>query len=189
MNMKPTRLFAWMVVGSAVGLISTFWQMMEKITLLKNKDAVLTCNINDVLSCSNVLNAPQSSVFGPPNAMIGMVMFGFFLAVALVGLTGGKLANKFALMVQGFALFMLGFTLWFLFQSTYRILSICLFCLFIGTGVLIINAAMLRHNLKFLPIGASTRKSLSKFVERGGDLFVWGLLWLGVAIAMALKFA
>lgn len=174
--------FAWMAGAATMGLLAAFWQMMEKIAILKNSKIALSCNFNDVFSCSSVLNAPQSSVFGPPNSLIGIIMFTFFLAIAVAGLTGSRLANRLALAVQGLAVFMMGFTLWFLFQSTYRIQAICIFCLFIGTAVVIINAVMLRHNAKFVP-------RLKKLTARGADLFGWSLLWLAVAFAMALKFA
>ena len=177
--------FVWLSVGAAMGLASAFWQLMEKIAILKNKDIILSCNFNDVFSCSNVLNAPQSSVFGPPNSVIGIIMFTFFLTVGIIGLTGAKLANKLALVVQGLALFMLGFTIWFLFQSTYRIQSICIFCLFIGTGVLMVNAALLRHNLNLLPF----KKLLAGLVKKGADLFAWTLIWLTAAFLMYLKFS
>jgi len=180
--MKNRKLFIWMSAASAVGLIASFWQLMEKLAILKNKDVVLSCNLNDVFSCSNVLNAHQASVFGPPNSVIGIIMFTFFLGIAVVGLTGSKLAKKLALAVQGLALFMLGFTLWFLFQSTYRIQSICIFCLFIGTAVLVINGAMLRHNAQF-------NQKLRRLTYRGADLFGLALIWLVVAFAMASKFS
>ena len=171
-----------MAVASLMGLAAAFWQMMEKLAILKNKDIALSCNFNDVFSCSNVLNASQSSIFGPPNSLIGIIMFTFFLTIALVALTGSKLANKLALVVQGLAIFMAGFTVWFLFQSTYRIQAICIFCLFIGTAVVINNAIMLRHNAQFVP-------RLKKLTARSADLFGWALLWLIVAGAMILKFA
>src|SRR3989344_1549535 len=182
MKMKQQKLFGWVALAATVGLASAFWQLMEKLSILKNQDVILSCNFNDVFSCANVLNAQQSSVFGPPNSVIGIIMFSFFLSIGIVGLTGSKLAKKLALTVQGLALFMLGFTLWFLFQSTYRIQSICIFCLFIGTAVLIINGVMLRHNAEF-------SQKLRRLTLHGADLFGLALIWLIVAFAMLLKFS
>lgn len=179
-QVKNRSLFIWMSGASAMGLVAAFWQLMEKISLLKNSHVALSCNYNSVFNCSNVLNAHQSSVFGPPNSVIGIVMFSFFLTIGIVGLTGSKIAKKLALAVQGLAVFMLGFTLWFLFQSTYRIQSICIFCLFIGTAVVIINAVMLRHNFG---------DKLKRWTARGADLFGWAVIWLAVGFAMALKFS
>lgn len=173
--------FLWITLGGAVGLASTFWQLMEKIAILKNKNIVLSCNYNDVFNCSNVLNAHQASIFGPPNSVIGIIMFSFFLTIGIVGLTGLKLRKKLALSVQGLALFMLGFTLWFLYQSTYNIKSICIFCLFIGTSVLLINAAIFRYNTQFY-------KGWKRLTARGADFFFWALIWLGTAFAMYMQF-
>ena len=181
-TVKNRSRFIWIIGASAMGLAAALWQLVEKLAILKNKDVALSCNLNDVFSCSNVLNAHQSSVFGLPNSVIGIIMFTFFLSIGIVSLTGSKLAKKLALAVQGLAVFMLGFTLWFLFQSTYRIQSICIFCLFIGTAILIINAVMLRHNAQF-------SQKLRRLTLRGADLFGWALLWLVVGFAMILKFS
>lgn len=170
-----------MVLASAVGLASAFWQLMEKLQLLKNPQHALSCNFNSTFNCSNVLNAHQSSALGPPNSVIGIVMFTFFLSVGLVLATGSQISRRLALWVQGLAVFMLGFTMWFLFQSTYRIRSVCIFCLFIGTSVLVINVLVDRHNWQ-------THPKLKKIYESGSDIFAWALIWLAVAFAMLLKF-
>lgn len=170
-----------MVLASAVGLGSAFWQLMEKISLLKNPHIALSCNFNSTFNCSNVLNAHQSSILGPPNSVIGIIMFTFFLGIGLALATGAELSRRLTLFVQGLAVFMLGFTLWFLFESTYRIRSVCIFCLFIGTSVLVINAVMKRHNF-------ANHRHYKKYFDRGTDIFGWAVLWLIVGFAMLLKF-
>jgi uncharacterized membrane protein len=170
-----------MVLASAVGLASAFWQLMEKISLLKNPHHALSCNFNSTFNCSNVLNAHQSSALGPPNSVIGIIMFTFFLSIGLALATGSQISRRLALLVQGLAVFMLGFTLWFLFESTYRIHSVCLFCLFIGTSVLIINGVLKRHNWQNNP-------KYKRYFKSGLDIFFWAMLWLVVAFAMLLKF-
>ncbi|OGL35710.1 hypothetical protein A3F65_03490 [Candidatus Saccharibacteria bacterium RIFCSPHIGHO2_12_FULL_47_16b] len=179
---KQLKLFGWLAAVSAVGIVASFWQLLEKLALLENKDVALSCNLNDVFSCSSVLNASQSSVFGFPNPIIGLVMFTFFLSVAIFGLSGAKIVKRLALTIQGLALFMLGFTLWLFYENTYSTKAICLFCLFNGTAVVIINAVMLRHNTVYIP-------KLKRLTTKGADLFGWSLLWLAVAFAMLLKFA
>jgi len=174
------KKFWWLTGAALVGMSSTLWQIIEKVSLLKNPKVALSCNFNSTFNCSDVLNAHQSSIFGPPNAAIGLAVFSFFLAIGIAGLTGSKFVRKFALAIQGLALFMLGFTLWFLFESTYRIHAVCIFCLFIGTSVLVINAVMLRHNFG---------ERIKRWSIRGADLFGWALVWLIVAFAMLLKFA
>lgn len=169
-----------MAAASAVGLVASFIQLLEKLSLLKNPHIALSCNLNSVFSCSNVLNAWQSSVFGFPNPVVGLVMFTFFLTVAIFALTGAPIKRRFGGIIQGLAVFMLLFTLWLFYENTYSSKAICIFCLFNGTAVLIINAVMFRHNFG---------KRYKKLIARGADLFGWALLWLIVAFAMLLKFA
>ena len=176
------------VIGSVAGLAAAFWQTLEKLALLKNPGQILSCNLDSVFSCSNVLNAPQSSVFGFPNSLIAMTFFTFFLTVGLVGLSGGRIGRTMRLWVQGLALFMLGFALWFLYQSTFNIQAICIFCLFIFGGVLAVNGAWLRLNEGDMPLSKSVTKRLSRWMASGADIFVWLLLALVVGSAIFFKF-
>lgn len=177
------KIFGAMAFFAAAGLVSSFWQLLDKISLLKHPASSLSCNLNSIFNCGQVLNSHQYEVFGFPNAMIGIIMFTFFLSVALVGLSGGRLAKNFMLVAQGLALFMLGFVLWFLFESTYRIHAICLFCTIIGPSVLVINGLILRQNRPFMP------RRLKAWIAKGADIFIWILLLAGSIFAVALKFA
>lgn len=173
-----------MATGALIGASASFWQTLEKLTLLKNKNAVLSCNLSDVFSCSNVLNAHQSSVFGFPNSIMSLILFVFFFGIALVGLSGGGIPKRLRLGVQGLSLFTLGFALWFLFQSTYRIQSICVFCLASFSGLLLVNGAWLRVNADDLP----GKHYLHRAIKSGADLFVWLLLAVLMAAAIVFKF-
>lgn len=182
-------LYRTVVLGSAIGLAAAFWQTLEKLTLLKSQDAVLNCNLDSVFSCSNVLNAAQSSVFGFPNSLIAMTFFTFFLGTGLVGLSGGRISRALRLWIQGLALFMLGFALWFLYQSTFNILAICIFCLFIFAGLLLVNGAWLRLNVADWPLLTKPAKErLSARTAAGADIFAWTLLAVAVLATIAVKF-
>lgn len=175
--------YAVMAFFSLAGLAAAFWQLLDKIFLLKHPAASLACNLNSVFNCGRVLNSHQYEVFGFPNAMIGIVMFTFFLTVAIVGLSGGRLPGRFRQAAQGLALFMLGFILWFLYQSTYRIHAICLFCTVIGPSVLIINAMLFRLNLDVMP-----GKWAKRLAASGADIFIWSLLTIGAVFAIIMEF-
>jgi len=182
------KLYAWMSFGAALGVVAAFWQTLEKLTLIKNKDAVLQCNISKVFSCSNVLNSHQASVFGFPNSIMCLILFVIFLSVALVGLTGGAVSKKMRLSVQGLSLFTLGFALWFLYQSTYNIGAICIFCVACFTGLLIVNWAWLRLNVNDISKNVNTRKKLNNMIKTGADLFIWIVIALVVVGAILFQF-
>jgi uncharacterized membrane protein len=187
--MKQRTTYTIMTVGGAIGTLAAFLQTLEKIRLLKNDEATLICNLNSVFSCTNVLNAWQSSVFGFPNSLMCMMLFTIFGSIALVGAAGGKLPRRVRLGVQGLSLFTLGFALWFLWQSTYAIGSLCIFCLFCFAGLLAVNWGWLRINAADLPIGEWGRIAVKRAIDSGADVFIWIVLALAVAFAMILRFA
>lgn len=177
-----------MLGGGIMGMIAAFLQATEKIALLKNKDAILACDLNSVFSCTNVLNAWQSSVFGFPNSLMCLSLFTIFTSIALVGLSGGKLSRGLRLGIQALSLFTLGFALWFLGQSIYAIGALCILCIFCFGGLLLINWGWLRLNAEDLPIGEHGRTFVKRHISTGADIFAWALLALVVALAMILRF-
>lgn len=186
--MKQRNIYSIMTFGGVIGMVAAFLQTTEKIALLKNKDAVLTCDLNSVFSCTNVLNAWQSSVFGFPNSLMCMALFTIFASIALVGLSGGKLPRRLRLGIQTLSLFTLGFALWFLAESIYVISSLCILCIFCFSGLLLVNWGWLRLNAADLPVGARGRKWLTNLIATGGDIFIWFLLAAVVAFAMIFRF-
>lgn len=182
---KSAKLFSIMTAGSLIGLVASFIQMMDKITLLKNSDAVLVCNINDSLSCSTVLDSWQASVLGPPNALISTVMFSILLAVSFTGLTKSILSKTARLTAQFLSLFTLGFGMWFLHQSIFIIESLCIYCIFNTLGLLMINATWLKLN--YLDI--SSKPAFHKFVERNFDILAWITIALAIIAAAIIKFS
>lgn len=186
--MKQRIIYSIMTTGGVIGMIAAFLQTTEKIQLLKNKDAILACDLNSVFSCTNVLNAWQSSVFGFPNSLMCMALFTIFASIALVGLSGGALPRKLRLGIHALSLFTLGFALWFLTQSIYVINALCILCIFCFVGLLLVNWSWLRLNAAELPIGERGRAFIKRRIETGADTFVWILLAMAVAFAMVLRF-
>ncbi len=177
-----------MAGGGAIGVLAAFFQMLEKLTLLKNKDAILSCDLSSVFSCSNVLNSWQSSVFGFPNSLMCMILFAIFATAGVAGLAASALSRGFRLGVQALSLFTLAFALWFLEQSIYDIGSLCILCIFCFAGLLLVNGAWLRLNAHDLPVGERGRKALSRAIASGADIFGWFILAAIVAFAMLFRF-
>ena len=182
------KLSAVMFAGGAIGLLASFLQSVEKISLLKHQSQSLACDLNSVFSCTNVLNAHQSAVFGFPNSFMCMVLFTIFMTVGLVMLWGGTASKGMRLFTHGLAKFTLFFGLWFLWQSTYRINALCIFCLFCFTGLLMINAAWVRVNAADLPIPKVWHKRLDGWIAKSYDLIAWVLLAALLAGCMIVKF-
>jgi len=177
-----------MTAGSAIGLIASFMQMMDKITLLKDSGAVLTCNINSALSCSTVLNSQQASVLGPPNALISTIMFVFFLAIGLTGLTNSVISKRMRFITQFLALFTLAFGFWFLMQSIFVIQSLCIFCVFNTFGLLLVNATWLKLNYIDIKIGTKFDMTMKKMVVNNYDILIWLIIAVFIIASAIIKF-
>ena len=183
------KLYAILTVGAGVGFIASFLQMLGKITLLKNSDSVLSCNLNSVFSCSNILNAHQSSVFGFPNSLLCIAFFALLLSVGLVGWTGSVVKPKLLFVYQAMSLFFAGFGFWYFWQSIFNVGALCVYCLFCYGGVLLINGALLRLNYKNLPFGKKVMLAVDRLVSRGADIFFWCLIALVIVLEAIIKFA
>lgn len=185
---KHRVAYSVLVFGALVGFIASFWQLLEKISLLKNPHLPLSCNLNAVFNCSNILNAHQSSVFGFPNSLLCIILFTVALTAGLVGLTGTKIHKYLRFFFQFLALFTVGFGLWYLWQSIYNIGAICIFCVFCFSGVLMLNGAWFRINYHDYPLSKKFMGKLDRFVAAGGDIFFWCLIGLVVICEALIKF-
>lgn len=185
---QQRTIYYIMTAGGVIGIAAAFLQTIEKIALLKNKDAILSCNLNGVFSCTNVLNSWQSAVFGFPNSLMCLTLFTIFASIALVGASGGTLPRNVRLSTQTLSLLTLGFAVWFLTQSIYVINALCILCIFCFVGLLLVNWGWLRLNATDLPIGKRGRQVLARGIGTGTDIFAWFMLAALVAFAMILHF-
>lgn len=183
MKVSNKSLWATVTIGSSVGLIASLIQTIERINSALNPKVVLSCDLNSIFSCTNVFNAWQSRVFGFSNSLICMIFFATTAGLALAALTGSKLNLKLRYVFQFFSVFFLAFGAWYLWQSTFRIGYICIFCIFCYSGVIAMNWAWFRINYKDYKLSKITKTKLQQFVDNGGDLFV-AIIWAIVIAAM-----
>jgi uncharacterized membrane protein len=188
MQHKNQKLW-WVIAGfSAIGLISSLIQTIERISYALHPKIALTCDINAIFSCSNVFDAWQSSVFGFSNSLVCMMFFALTAGVALAGATGSEISRALRYIFHFFALFFLGFGAWYLWQSTYAIGYICVFCLACYAAVITINWAWFRLNYKQLPLKKASANKLERFVANGGDVFIAALWAMIIAFMIGLRF-
>lgn len=186
--MKQRTIYSIMTAGGAIGLAASFIQMLEKIQLLKDAGKVLSCDINGIFSCSTVLSAWQSSVFGFPNSLLCIIFFTIFASMGIAGLSGATLPKGLRLGMHTLAVGVLFFGLWFLLQSVFAIQALCILCLFCFSGLLFVNWAWLRINAKDLPLRQQERTALATAIERGYDTVFWILVAVALALVMIAKF-
>jgi len=188
MKTKQQVLYLVMVIGAVAGFIASFWQLLDKLQLLKNSHVALSCNLNSVFNCTNILNSHQSSVFGFPNALMCVIMFTIALVAGLIGMGGAGIAKGLRFFFQFLAFFTVVFGLWYLWESIFNVGALCIFCVFCFSGVLLINFAWLRINYKDYPLSKKCSLWLSKSIAHGADIFLWILIGLVVVAEALIKF-
>ena len=184
---SKNQFMLWQTLAgsSLIGLVASFIQTVERIKFADDASAKLICDVNAKLSCSSVFDAWQSSVFGFSNSIMCLAFFSILLGVALVGVTGSQVLRGLRLTMHAASVFFLGFGAWYLWQSSFVIGSLCLYCLFCYAAVIILNAAWLRINIADLK---RTPKNtwLQLSVTNNYDLIGWTLYALLVAAMIAI---
>lgn len=118
-----------LAIGGLIGIVCSFILSNDTIESLKNPNFVPTCNLNPVLSCGSVMHSAQGSAFGFPNPWIGLIGFTAMLTVGIGMLAGAKFKRWFWLAFEFGLAGGVIFAYWLLYQSVYRIQSLCPFCL------------------------------------------------------------
>lgn len=176
------------VIGSAVGGIASFLQVIERIEWAARPTTPLACDLNDAFSCSTVFGAWQSSFFGFSNSILCLTFFAVMLGFGIAGLYGDKLHKKARLVMHFFALFFLAFGAWYLQQTAFVVGSLCVYCISCYAGVIAINWGWLRLNVDDLPISHRKGAALKAHIKKDNDTFFWALYALLFVALFAFKF-
>lgn len=180
---------AWMTVliAALAGISFTTVQIIDKIAILKNPGTGLVCDVNATLSCSGVIEAWQSSVLGPPNALIGAIMFALLGSAGLAGVLRSSLSPHYLAAMWGLAVFFVMFASWFMYQTAFSIGLLCLWCVGITTAVVIICAALTRIADRAEAFGTGWFGAWVARTVRGyGDLVFWGTWWAVIALLVTI---
>ncbi len=178
----PRGLWAIVLTAASAGIVLTTIQILEKLAIVKNPGTVLICDVNATMSCSEVLTAWQSSVLGPPNALIGAVMFAVLGSAALAGVLRTRPTRGYLVTIWGLALFFLLFATWFMYETAFDIGRLCLWCTGITTSIVVICASTTRIVAREGALDDTLAgRSLRTAVRTGVDLIFWAGWWLAIA--------
>lgn len=190
-NRKKIRREHWIFgtigVLGLVGLICSFVLSVDKLTLLRDPNAALSCSINVWVNCASVMKTWQSQVFGFPNSFIGLMGFPIVMAVAAGGLMGVRYSRPFMRAFHAGIFLGLIFAYWLFFQSVFVIQILCPWCLVVTLTMTIMHEAILRHNIleKNLPFSTKTQKLLESWLQKDYDkLAVAGWIFAMVALVL-----
>ncbi len=177
---KLGTVLPWLlIVCGIIGTIASVMITVEKFELLQHPNRQFICDLNPIISCGNVMESQQAHAFGFMNTYIGLLGFPAVITTGVVLLAGAKLKRWYWLGMQlGLSLGVI-FAYWLLWESMYRIRSLCPYCLSVDVALTVAwwYVTMFNFYNGFLPM--PTRfKTMGKFVKRHhADILVfWFLL-------------
>ena len=160
-----------LLIAAFFALGAAFVLSMEKIHLMQEPDAVLSCSFNIILNCAGVMDTWQASVFwGIPNMYIGLMAFPVIVTVAVAALWGGARFNRSFMLAMNVGV-LLGtvFAYWLFFSSVYVIEILCPWCLIVTTACTLMLAATTHITLKenYLDVTKKVNKRIQRFLDTG----------------------
>jgi uncharacterized membrane protein len=144
---RHLKAYITMLLSSIASLTASLVLSVDAITLAKNANAKLSCDVNAIISCGKVAASWQSNLLGFPNAFLGLICEPVVITLAVAGLTRvrfGKGFMKVALTIYGVGLL---FAFWLFSQSFFVIKAFCPWCLLVTASTITVFFSMLRVNL------------------------------------------
>jgi uncharacterized membrane protein len=127
---KSFRLLARIfIVAGAIGWFASAVLLIERVKSLQNPNKDLACDISPFVSCGPLFDRWQASLFGFPNAMLGVAGFVVPIVIGVAIFAGANFKGWFwrcAVVGLGLAWF---FVTWLFTQSVYNIGVLCPYCL------------------------------------------------------------
>ena len=180
-------ILPWLLlIGGLVALVASVMLSIEIFDRLKNPNFVPVCNLNPILSCTNVADSTQSHAFGFPNYFIGIAGYAAVAAIGAGLLAGARFQRWFWQAVEAGLLFATAFVTWLQFETLYRIGALCIFCMIVWAMTIPMFLYVTLYNLRTGAIKTPKKlTSLVGFIQRHhGDILV---LWFLIIIALILK--
>lgn len=174
-----------MLGGSVLGLLASFILSVESLVLAGDSQAVLSCDMNVVFSCSSVAKHWSSTVFGFPNSFIGLVTLPVMTTIAVALMAGVEFPRWFMRAAQIGTVVGLVFAGWMFYMSFFEIQALCPWCLTLDVGMLLLFVGLTRYNVLYQSFGP---KELKRLIERDFDLLVAAVTIVATGLMISMKY-
>lgn len=145
---RPVGLAVFLILAGALGFGAAFALTLDKIALLENPDAQLSCNFSVLIGCSTNLSSWQGELFGFPNPLIGVAGWSIVITIGAAILAGARFARWFWIgMNLGLAAAM-AFIVFLIVQSIYVLDVLCPWCMVTWAVTIPAFLAVTLYNLK-----------------------------------------
>jgi uncharacterized membrane protein len=165
-------IFATMIFSALISLVAAFVLSYDALKIAEDSQAVLSCDINAVISCGSVARSWQANLFGFPNAFLGLMAEPVVITLAAAALGGVRFPRWFMLSAQVMYTLGLVFAYWLFYQSYFIIGALCPWCLLVTLSTTLVFASLTHINIidgnLFLPKKISEKAQ--NFIMKDYDL-------------------
>lgn len=137
-----------MLLASIASLVASFVLAIDALTLAKDPNADLGCNINVVISCGTVGTSWQASLLGFPNAFLGLVFEPAVITLAVASLGRVRFPRWFMFSAQLIYTIALLFAYWLFEQAMFVIGALCPWCLLVTLATTLVFFEMTYVNIR-----------------------------------------
>lgn len=189
---RSTWLYAVMLVTSLIALAASLILAAETLSLARNPNRLLSCDINAVVSCSRVAQSWQAEFirFGElsfPNAFFGIAAESVFTTMAVIGLAKIRLPRFLATATWLGGVCALLYAYWLFSQSFLVINALCPWCLVLMLSTTIQCMALTHASVSVQKI--TRRPMVTNYYRLHYDL-MFDVFWIVLIVLMiVLKYA
>ncbi|QSZ51452.1 vitamin K epoxide reductase family protein [Arthrobacter sp. TS-15] len=148
-----------LLITGVIGWLASGALVLEKLEVLKDPGYQTVCDVNPWISCGQVMQTWQSSVFGFPNMFIGIVAFAVIITTGMALLSGATFAPWYWAGLQAGVTLGFAFVVWLWSQALYSIHILCPFCMIVWAAMIPlfvwVTARNLTHGIIKIPARAA----------------------------------
>ncbi|MFT3831979.1 MAG: vitamin K epoxide reductase family protein [Micropruina sp.] len=190
LRQSNTWIFVTMLISALLSLTASFVLAVDAVVLAADPQAALACNINAVLSCGTVGASWQASLFGFPNAFLGLVAEPVVITIAVASLGGVRFPRWFMFAAQIVYTLGLVFAYWLFFQAFFVIGALCPWCLLVTLSTTLVFTSLTHVNIRdgnlYLPATAS--RAARALIAHDLDLLLVALWLVGITAMVVVKY-
>ena len=124
------------VIAGGIGWFASVALLLERIKSLQDPTKIPSCDISPFVSCGSLFDRWQASLFGFPNAILGVAGFVVPIVIGVGILAGANFKNWFwRCTVVGLGAAWV-FVTWLFTQSIYNIGVLCPYCLVVWVATI-----------------------------------------------------
>jgi uncharacterized membrane protein len=183
-------IFGTMLFSACLSLVASFVLSVDAVRLAEDPSIDLSCNINSVLSCGTVGSSWQASLFGFPNAFLGLMAEPVVITIAVAGLGGVRFPRWFMFSAQIVYTLGLIFAYWLFHQSMFVIGALCPWCLLVTVSTTLVFATLTHVNIRDgnLYLRGRAQSAAARFINADLDAMVVTIWILVLILAVVTKY-